>query len=110
MSFSTKVLTLNLLPPERLYCDFNYWNSIFSQDMQILWDNVHGVPLKMLPREVSDMIFPYLLLALADYKILNKKKVAGIGLDNLLNLWFDKYLLNKNGYFEILPQQKGTKF
>ena len=26
----------------------------------------------------------------------------GIGLDNLLSLWFDKYLLNKNGYFELI--------
>ena len=70
--------------------------------MQILWDRAHGVPLEKLPKGVSDMIFPYLLLALADYKILNKKKLDGIGLDNLLNLWFDKYLLNKNGYFELV--------
>ena len=47
------------------------------------------------------MIFPYLLLALSDYMILNKKNLKGIGLDNLLNLWFDKYSLNKNGYFQL---------
>jgi len=40
---------------------------LFSQDMQILWDRAHGVPLEKLPKEVSDMIFPYLLLALSDY-------------------------------------------
>ena len=101
MNSSTPVLVLNLLPPEKLLCDFNYWSSLFSQDMQMLWDKGHGVPLNKLPAGVSDMIFPYLLLALADYKILNKKKLAGIGLDNLINLWFDKYSLNKNGYFEL---------
>ena len=61
----------------------------------------HCVPLKNLPSEVSDILFPYLLLALSDYKILNKKTLTGIGLDKLLNLWFDKYSLNKNGYFQL---------
>ena len=28
----------------------------------------------------------------------------GIGLDSLLSLWFDKYLLNKNGYFELIKK------
>ena len=107
MSSSVYPLTLNLLPPERLFCDFNYWSSTFSQDMQMIWDKGHGVPLKNLPMGVSDLIFPYLLLALADYKILNKTKVAEVGLDNLINLWFDKYLLNKNGYFELVHKQKG---
>ena len=101
MSSSTNVLKLNLLPPEKLYCDFNYWSSLFTQDMSILWEKGHCIPLKKLPSEVSDMIFPYLLLALSDYKILNKKNLKGIGLDNLLNLWFDKYSLNKNGYFQL---------
>ena len=98
------------MPPERLSCDFNYWSSIFSQDMKIIWDKAHGVPLNKLPKGVSDMIFPYLLLSLADYKILNKNKVSEIGIDNLLNLWFDKYLLNKNGYFELLPKYKLFEF
>ena len=102
MTFSTQLLKLNLLPPDKLYCDFNYWSALFTQDMQIIWDKGHCVPLKCLPSGVSDMIFPYLLLALSDYKIMNKKKFSGIGLDNLLNLWFDKYSLNKNGYFQLL--------
>ena len=110
MGSSTKVFSLNLLPPERLFCDFNYWSSIFSQDMEIVWNKAHGVPLNKLPKGASDMIFPYLLLALADYKILNKNKVAEIGIDNLINLWFDKYLLNKNGYFELLPKYKLFEF
>ena len=97
MNFSTQELKVNLLPPNKLFCNFNYWSSLFSQDMQLLWDKGHGVPLDRLPPGVSDMIFPYLLLALSDYKIANKKKLLGIGLDNLLNLWFDKYSLNKNG-------------
>ena len=101
MNSSLPVLSVNLLPPDKLYCNFNYWSSLFSQDMQILWDRAHGVPLEKLPKGVSDMIFPYLLLALSDYKILNKKNLSGIGLDNLLNLWFDKYSLNKNGYFQL---------
>ena len=101
MSTSTPELKLNLLPPQKLYCDFNYWSSLFTQDMQMIWDKGHCVPLKKLPPGVSDMIFPYLLLALSDYKILNKKSLKGIGLDNLLNLWFDKYSLNKNGYFQL---------
>ena len=101
MSSSIQVLKVNLLPPEKLYCDFNYWSSLFTQDMQIIWDKGHCVPLKKLPPEVSDMIFPYLLLALSEYKILNKKNLLGIGLDNLLNLWFDKYSLNKKGYFQL---------
>ena len=101
MSFSTQVLKLNLLPPEKLYCDFNYWSSLFNNDMQIIWDKGHRTPLNKLPPGVSDVIFPYLLLALSDYKILNKKYLSGIGLDNLLNLWFDKYSLNKNGYFQL---------
>ena len=104
MNFSTQELKVNLLPPNKLFCNFNYWSSLFSQDMQLLWDKGHGVPLDRLPPGVSDMIFPYLLLALSDYKIANKKKLLGIGLDNLLNLWFDKYSLNKNGYFQLLTQ------
>ena len=52
------------------------------------------------------MIFPYFLLALADYKLTNKKKTGGVGLDNLINLWFDKYSLNKNGYFELIPPHR----
>ena len=103
MSSLNQLLPLNLLPPERLPCDFNYWSSLFSQDMQRLWDKGHGIPLSQLPSGVSDMIFPYLLLSLADYKISNKNKLLGIGLDNLINLWFDKYVLNKNGYFELIP-------
>ena len=106
MTYSTRVLMLNLLPPEKLYCDFNYWSSIFSHDMQIFCDKCHSIPLIKLPQEISDVIFPYLLLALSDYKILNKRKLGGIGLDNLLNLWFDRYSLNKNGYFQLIPPTK----
>ena len=102
MSSSVQILKLNLLPPEKLYCDFNYWSNLFTQDMQIIWEKGHSVPLKKLPQGISDMIFPYLLLALSDYKTSNKRNLKGIGLDNLLNLWFDKYSLNKNGYFELI--------
>ena len=102
MTSSVPALSLNLLPPQKLYCNFKYWSKIFSQDMQILWDRGHGIPLNKLPPGVSDMIFPYLLLALSDYKATQKNKMNGIGLDNLLSLWFDKYLLNKNGYFELI--------
>ena len=76
MTSSTQLLKLNLLPPDKLYCDFNYWSALFTQDMQIIWDKGHCVPLKKLPPGVSDMIFPYLLLALSDYKIMNKKKLS----------------------------------
>ena len=109
MSTSTPELKLNLLPPQKLYCDFNYWSSLFTQDMQMIWDKAHCVPLKKLPPGVSDMIFPYLLLALSDYKILNKKKLPGIGIDNLLNLWFDKYSLNKKGYFQLTNPVRDIK-
>ena len=102
MNSSLPNLSINLLPPEKLYCNFNYWSSLFSQDMQKLWDRAHGIPLEKLPKGVSDMIFPYLLLALSDYKSSQVNKMNGIGLDNLLSLWFDKYLLNKNGYFELI--------
>ena len=102
MDSSTRVLKLNLLPPEKLYCDFNYWSSLFTQDMSILLEKGHCVPLKNLSSDFSDMIFPYLLLALSDYKILNKKNLKGIGLDSLLNLWSDKYSVNKNGYFQLI--------
>ena len=102
MSPSSILSTLNLLPPHKLICDFNYWSSLFSEDMSILWEKGHGIPLNKLPPKLSDMIFPYLLLALADYKTLNKKKLSGVGIDNLINLWFDKYSLNRNGYFELL--------
>ena len=101
MNPSSQLLRINLLPPEKLYCDFNYWSSLFSKDMQIIWDKGHCVPLNKLPSGVSDMIFPYLLLALSDYKTLHKDNLSGIGLDNLLNLWFDKYSLNKKGYFQL---------
>ena len=101
MKSSTKELILNLLPPDKLFCDFKYWSALFRQDMQIIWDKGHCVPLNKLPPGISDMIFPYLLLALSDYKVSNKKNLSGIGLDNLLNLWFDKYSLNKNGYFQL---------
>tara|TARA_A100001388_G_scaffold243901_1_gene201471 strand:- start:349 stop:669 length:321 start_codon:yes stop_codon:yes gene_type:complete len=106
MNSSKKELKLNLLPPEKLYCDFNYWSSLFTQDMQMIWEKGHCIPLKKLPAGVSDMIFPYLLLALSDYKILNKGKLYGIGIDTLLNLWFDKYSLNKNGYFQLIERIK----
>ena len=104
MNSSFPFLSVNILPPEKLYCNFSYWSSLFSQDMQILWDRAHGVPLEKLPKGVSDMIFPYLLLALSDYKTSQINKMNGIGLDNLLSLWFDKYLLNKNGYFELIKK------
>ena len=100
MNSASQVLKLNLLPPEKLYCDFNYWSSLFTQDLHIIWDKGHSVPLKKLTQEVSDMIFPYFLIALSDYKILNKN-LSRIGLDKLLNLWFEKYSLNKNGYFQL---------
>ena len=102
MTSSSPVLTLNLLPPEKLYCDFDNWSSTFSRDMKILWERSHGIPLKKLPNGISDMIFPYLLLALSDYKKSQLNKMNGIGIDNLLSLWFDKYLLNKDGYFELI--------
>ena len=108
MISSTRIFKINLIPPEKLYCDFNYWSSLFTQDMKIIWDKAHCVPLKNLPAGVSDMIFPYLLLALSDYKVMNKKYLAGIGLDNLLNLWFDKYSLNKNGYFQLTNSTSKT--
>ena len=79
MNSSLPVLSVNLLPPEKLYCNFSYWSSLFSQDMQILWDRAHGVPLEKLPKGVSDMIFPYLLLALSDYKTSQINKMNGIG-------------------------------
>ncbi len=97
----TKELKVNLIPPDKLYCDFNYWSSFFNQDISVFLEKGHCVPLKKLSPEVSDMIFPYLLLALADYKILNNENLRGIGLDNLLNLWFDKYSLTLNGYFQL---------
>ena len=102
MNSSLPIFSINLLPPEKLHCNFNHWSSIFSNDMKILWDRAHGVPLKKLPPGLSDMVFPYLLLALSDYKTSQRNKMSGIGLDNLLSLWFDKYLLNKNGYFELI--------
>ena len=104
MDSSFSISSINLLPPEKLHCNLNYWSTLFSQDMQILWDRAHGVPLNKLPKGVSDMIFPYLLLALSDYKTSQINKMYGIGLDNLLSLWFDKYLLNKNGYFELIKK------
>tara|TARA_S200000501_G_C20672394_1_gene676924 strand:+ start:106 stop:444 length:339 start_codon:yes stop_codon:yes gene_type:complete len=109
MNYSTSALKINLLPPEKLYCDFNYWSSLFTHDMQMIWEKGHCIPLKKLPPGVSDMIFPYLLLALSDYKILNKENLSGIGLDNLLNLWYDKYSLNKNGYFQLTNPTRNTK-
>ncbi len=102
MASSANFLSLNLLPPEKLYCDFNNWSSMFSRDMHVLWVRAHGIPLKKLPPGISDMIFPYLLLALSDYKKSQLNKMSGIGIDNLLSLWFDKYLLNKDGYFELI--------
>ena len=103
MTSSTPFISINLLPPKRLYCDFNYWSSLFINDLQLVWDKCHGRPLNSLPSGISDMIFPYLLIALADYKSLNKKKLSCIGIDNLIALWFDKYSLNRDGYFELIP-------
>ena len=68
MNSSLPVLSVNLLPPDKLYFNFTYLSSLFSQDMQVLWDRAHGIPLEKLPKGVSDMIFPYLLLALSDYR------------------------------------------
>ena len=101
MNSYTQLIKLNLLPPEKLYCDFNYWSSLFNQDIQMTCDQIHSVPLKKLKQGVSDIIFPYFLIALSDYRILNKNTLSGIGLNNLINLWFEKYSLNKNGYFQL---------
>jgi len=101
MNFQSNNLSVNLLPPKKLYCDKNNWSEIFSNDMKILWDKCHGTPLNKIPSGASDLIFPYLLLALSKYKCSQKNKMKGIGLDNLLNLWFDKYSINRKGYFEI---------
>jgi len=109
MTSSIPLLSLNLLPPEKLYCNFNHWSAVFLNDMQLIWDKGHGIPLNRLPSGVSDMIFPYLLLALADYKKLNKNNLSEIGLDNLLALWFDKYSLNKNGYFELIASNSSLE-
>ena len=109
MSTSKKVLKLNLLPPEKLYCDFNYWSTIFTQDLHMILDKGHCIPLKKLPPAISDMIFPYLILALSEYKTLNKTTLSEIRLDNLLKLWFDKYSLNKNGYFQLTNPTKNIK-
>ena len=101
MNSYTDELKLNLLSPDKLYCDFNFWSSLFTQDMITICDQIHFVPLKNLPPEVSDKILPYFLIALSEYKILNKKNLKGIGLDDLFSLWFEKYSLNKNGYFQL---------
>jgi len=105
MNSSAYVLSINLLAPDKLHCNFNYWSHTFKQDMEILWNRAHGVPLKKLPQGISDMVFPYLLLALSDYKTSQKNNMNGVGLDNLLSLWFDKYMLNKNGYFELIKNK-----
>ena len=68
MSNQFDVLSINLLPPEKLHCNFNYWSKVFSNDMQFLWDKCDGLELKKIPKGASDLIFPYLLLALSDYK------------------------------------------
>ena len=57
--------------------------------------------LNELPSGLSNIIFPYLILAISEYK-LNKNKLQGIGLNNLTTIWFDKYFINKNGYFELI--------
>ncbi len=102
MTPSQSLLTLNILPPEKLFCDFSYFSNKYPKDMSFIWESSYGIPLNKLPADAIDLIFPYLLLALADYKISSKKKLKGIGLDNLLCIWFDKYCLNKNGYFELV--------
>ena len=61
MNSYTQIIKLNLLPPEKLYCDFNYWSSLFNQDIHMICDQVHSVPLKKLKQGVSDIIFPYFL-------------------------------------------------
>ena len=105
---SNQTLTLNLLAPEKLFCDFNYWSSLFSQDLQFLLEEVDGVPLNNLSSSAFEIIFPFLLLAISEYKISNKKLLGGICLDNLLNLWFDKYSVNKSGFFELNPITKSA--
>ena len=102
MSNTEAIFSINLLPPSKLICDFNHWSSIFSSDMQALWEICDGKPLNSIPAKASDLIFPYLLLALSDYKKMQSNKMRGIGLDCLINLWFDKYSINKNGYFELI--------
>ena len=56
MNSSLPYLSVNLLPPEKLYCNFSYWSSLFSQDMQILWDRAHGLPLEKLPKANSQIL------------------------------------------------------
>ena len=109
MSPSANVLKLNLLPPEKLYCDFNHWSLLFNHDLQMIWDKGYCVPLNDLPSWASGMILPYLLLALSEYKVLNNEKLLGIGLDKLITLWFDKYSLNKNGYFQLTQPNRYKK-
>ena len=102
MNSSYSQLTLNLLPPTKLICDLKHWSYLFSQDIQILWEKSHGIPLNRLPSEVLDLVYPYLLLAISDYKSTQSNKMNGIKINSLLNLWFEKYLLNREGYFELI--------
>jgi len=102
MNKAEKNFSINLLPPSKLFCDFSYWSKIFSSDMKTLWEICDGKPLNSIPAKASDLIFPYLLLALSDYKKMQSNKMQGIGLDCLISLWFDKYSINKKGYFELI--------
>ena len=83
---NTQELKLNTLLSDKLYCEFIFGALCLLKICGSFWIKFHCVPLKKLPPVRSDMISPYLLLALSDYKILNKKNLNGIRIDNLLNL------------------------
>ena len=59
MNSSLPVLSINLLL-QKSYIVILVIGVLFSQDMQILWDRAHGVPLEKLPKGVSDMIFVFI--------------------------------------------------
>ena len=52
----------NELLIQTMISDVSMSGVLFTQDMKLIWDKGHCVPLKKLPPGVSDMIFPYLLL------------------------------------------------
>ena len=103
MATSISNLYLNLIPPDKLECDINIWNTCFTEDKNInLWRIYDGVPLVEIKDQALDYFFAYLMISVYQYKNYQNYRMHGVSIDNLIKLWFSKYAINMKGYFHLI--------
>ena len=111
MNNPTRELLLNLLPPKRLICEINLWNSQITEDNNLLmWNKFHGFKLNKLEDNDLDYFFSYYVLAIANYKQSSMINVHCVSLDKLVGIWFDKYYIDRRCFFKLKDKRSKKKF